>query len=109
MPLAQLRDLAAGLRDRGVLVLDAAYVEFADEDPSRTLLDEFDNVIVLRTLSKAMSLAGARCGVMMGPAEIIAALSCVLPPYTFPTISAEAVEPLSRSGQRRRVAADASR
>lgn len=47
---------------RGVIVLvDLAYVEFADEDPTRGLLD-FPNIVVVRTFSKAFGLAGLRVG-----------------------------------------------
>lgn len=91
-PAADVRRLAAALRDRGVVVLDAAYAEFAADDRSLELLGEFENVIVLRTLSKALALAGVRCGSLLATAPLTALLSCVLPPYTFPTLCAEAVQ-----------------
>lgn len=91
-PAAEMRRLAAALAGRGVVVLDAAYAEFAAEDASLALLGEFDNVIVLRTLSKAMALAGVRCGALLAAAPVTALLGCVLPPYTFPTLCAEAVQ-----------------
>jgi histidinol-phosphate aminotransferase len=92
VPLAEIRRLAAGLRNRGAVVVDAAYAEFAPEDPTLALLAEFDNVIVLRTLSKAMALAGVRCGSLLAAAPVTALLGCVLPPYTFPTLCAEVVQ-----------------
>lgn len=92
LPAAQIRELATGLRNRGALVLDAAYAEFARSDPSRNLLADFDNIIVLRTLSKAMGLAGVRCGALLAPPAVTALLGCVLPPYTFATVCAEAVQ-----------------
>ena len=91
VPLAEIRRLALALRGRGVVVVDAAYAEFAADDQSLSLLREFDNVVVLRTLSKAMALAGVRCGALLARAELADLLSCVLPPYTFPTLCAEAV------------------
>jgi histidinol-phosphate aminotransferase len=107
-PLPEIRRLAAGLRDRGVVVVDAAYVEFAAADPTLALLGEFDNVIVLRTLSKAMALAGVRCGALLAAAPVAALLGCVLPPYTFPTLCAEAVQrcldPAEAAGWQERVA-----
>ena len=57
--IADLRQLAAGLS--GVLVIDEAYVDFADQT-ALSLVKEFDNVIVTRTLSKGYSLAGLRLG-----------------------------------------------
>ena len=91
VPVAAIRDLAAGLRDRGVVVVDAAYAEFAAADDTLGLLSEHDNVVVLRTLSKAMALAGVRCGALLANSDLAGLLSCVLPPYTFPTLCAEAV------------------
>ncbi len=92
VPAAAIDALATGLAGRGVVVVDAAYIEFAAEDPTPGLLARHDNVLVLRTLSKAMALAGVRCGALLGPAAIIPLLGCVLPPYTFATVCAEAVE-----------------
>lgn len=101
--------IAAALRGRGCIVLDAAYAEFSDDDPSLRLLQRFDNVIVLRTLSKAMALAGVRCGVLLGPAPVVDLLSCVLPPYTFPVPCVEVVErclePANKAEWQRRVSA----
>jgi histidinol-phosphate aminotransferase len=55
------------------------------------LLERFDHVVLLRTLSKFVSLAGVRCGALIGAPEIIDYLGRVLPPYTFPTPSIEHV------------------
>jgi len=91
VPPAEIRALAAGLRDRGVVVLDAAYAEFSSDDQSISLQAAFDNVIALRTLSKAMSLAGVRCGALIADPDVVALVGCVLPPYTFATACTEAV------------------
>lgn len=103
----QIAALATALAGRGVVVLDAAYAEFAAHDPSRELLDSHDNVIVLRTLSKAMALAGVRCGALLGDAAVVGLLGSVLPPYTFATVCAEAVqrclEPSNAAEWRRRL------
>ena len=58
-PLRQLRELAEAVS--GVLVVDEAYVDFAEAD-CLDLVRRRDNVIVLRTLSKGYSLAGLRLG-----------------------------------------------
>ena len=92
VPVAQIHQLATALDGRGVVVLDAAYAEFAALDPTRELLEQHDNVVVLRTLSKALALAGVRCGALLARAELVTLLGCVLPPYTFPTLCAEAVQ-----------------
>ena len=59
VPLNDLRELAQRLS--GVLVIDEAYVDFA-EYSALPLVQDFDNVIILRTLSKGYSLAGLRLG-----------------------------------------------
>src|SRR5690606_28686017 len=53
-------ELARALRGRALLVLDEAYVDFADAPSLAPLAAERDNLVVLRTLSKAHALAGAR-------------------------------------------------
>jgi histidinol-phosphate aminotransferase len=103
IPAAMLRDLAGRLGNRGILVLDAAYVEFAESDPTLDLLREFPNVVVLRTLSKAMGLAAARCGAALGSVEVIGMLRRLAPPYSFSTPCQSAVlacfTDAARSGQ----------
>jgi histidinol-phosphate aminotransferase len=88
---ADVLALCEGLAGRGVVVLDAAYAEFARDDPTVALLDRFEHVVVLRTLSKALGLAGVRCGVLLGTPPLVAQLGGILPPYSFPTASQEAV------------------
>ena len=79
------------LSGQALVVIDAAYTEFADEDPTYELLAANDNVVVLRTLSKAFGLAGARCGALLGAADVVGMLSCLMPPYALSTPCIEAV------------------
>jgi len=69
VPMDQLRDLARRLP--GLLVVDEAYVDFAGAT-ALPLVDEFDNVVVLRTFSKSFSLAGMRIGLAFAAAPLIA-------------------------------------
>ncbi|MFK7741580.1 MAG: histidinol-phosphate transaminase [Planctomycetota bacterium] len=70
-----------------VLVLvDLAYAEFADRDPTAELLT-LANVVVVRTFSKARGLAGLRVGYAMGSAEAIAVLRAVGSPYPCSSLS----------------------
>ncbi|MGI9291254.1 MAG: histidinol-phosphate transaminase [Gammaproteobacteria bacterium] len=87
----QLKLLCGLLHGRALIVLDAAYAEFTENDGSIDVLSENDNVVVLRTLSKAFGLAGARCGAMLGPPGVVSMLSCIIPPYAFSTPCQEAV------------------
>jgi histidinol-phosphate aminotransferase len=92
--------LARALAGRAVLVVDEAYVEFADGASAATLLDRYEHLAVLRTLSKAWALAGARIGCLLAHAEVIALLRRILPPYPLPRpCVAAAMEALSPAGQ----------
>lgn len=87
-----LVDVLTARRDRSVVVIDEAYVEFSESQSAIGLLDEFDNLIVLRTLSKALALAGARCGAVIGHPDAIAMLDAVQAPYALATPVVEMVE-----------------
>ena len=72
----------------GIVLLDEAYIEFAEEgSSSEVLLDTFDNLVVLHTLSKAFSLAGCRIGYALSTPDIINALSAVRQPYSVNVLS----------------------
>ena len=107
VPTGRIRDLAGRVSGRGIVVVDAAYTEFADTDPTRELLDACDNVVILRTLSKALGLAGIRCGTALASPAIVDMIGCILPPYCYPTPSQDAaiagLAPENRVEFRRRV------
>lgn len=81
-------------KDSAIVVVDEAYIEFSPEQTSIDLLTEYDNVIVLRTLSKAFALAGLRCGFTLASKDIITLLSKVIAPYP---ISAPVAEIASKA------------
>jgi histidinol-phosphate/aromatic aminotransferase/cobyric acid decarboxylase-like protein len=54
-------------------------------------LPRFANLVILRTLSKAFALAGARCGALLAHADIIELLARVITPYALPTSTIESV------------------
>src|ERR1043166_6653018 len=70
----------AAAAPRSLLLIDQAYIEYADEDIDRGLLD-IPNVVVARTLSKAWGLAGCRVGYAIGTSEIVAVLRAAGGPY----------------------------
>ena len=78
VPLDDLRELAS--RVSGVLAIDEAYVDFADYS-ALSLAREFDNVIILRTLSKGYSLAGLRLGFGVANPKLISGLFKVKDSY----------------------------
>jgi len=90
VPRADIERLVRALDGRALLVVDEAYVEFADEGSVTDLLDRYDNLAVLRTLSKAWALAGARIGCLLAHPEVIALLRRIMPPYPLPLPSVDA-------------------
>lgn len=90
VPLADIAQLAANLADRALVVVDEAYIEFADSPSAASLLAEYPNLAVLRTLSKAWALAGARIGSLLADAGVIALLRRIMPPYPLPLPSVTA-------------------
>lgn len=72
------------LADRALVVVDEAYAEFSSGRSMASLLPELPNLVVLRTLSKAHALAGARFGILLAAPEVVALLRGVLPPYPLP-------------------------
>lgn len=84
-PLAAIDALAQRLSGRAVVVVDEAYIEFADGGSAVSLLPQRRNIAVLRTLSKAHALAAARIGSTIADAGLIAALQRCQAPYPLPT------------------------
>ena len=78
--------------ERSAIVVDEAYIEFSGEASAVELLDRYPNLLVLRTLSKALAFAGARCGAVMGPVEVIRILNAIQAPYAMSTPVVECVE-----------------
>ncbi len=77
--------LCGALSDKALVVVDEAYIEFADTPSLTQDLKNNPNLVVLRTLSKAYGLAGARCGAVLAHPAIIALLAKVIPPYPLST------------------------
>jgi len=83
--------LCEKLTDKAIVVVDEAYVEFAHTASLVSMLSKFENLVILRTLSKAYALAGARCGTLLAHADIVSLLARVITPYALPTQTIEAV------------------
>lgn len=69
-----------------LVVVDEAYIEFA-EGSMIDEIDKYDNLIVLRTLSKALGLAGIRLGYMLANAEIIGWVNKIKSPYNLNSLT----------------------
>lgn len=85
--MLDLIDLTA---NKTIVAVDEAYIEFAPQRSVAELIDECENLVVFRTLSKAFALAGARCGAVLASAPVIELLRRIIPPYPLPTPSIKA-------------------
>jgi histidinol-phosphate aminotransferase len=65
----------------GLVVVDEAYIDFADEPSFTQELDNYPNLIVLQTFSKAWGLASLRLGMCFASEDIIRVLNKIKPPY----------------------------
>lgn len=82
---ADVLQIVDALVGRAVVVVDEAYAEFSAGESLVSALPSRANLVVLRTLSKAFGLAGARVGVTLAAPELIGVLQKILAPYPIPT------------------------
>ena len=97
--------VCAELAGKALVVVDEAYVEFCGRASLTARLAEFPNLVILRTLSKAYALAGARLGTVIASEDIIGLLRRIIPPYAIPASTVEAVLALTEAPQRALAAA----
>jgi len=91
--LAEIIELAkAAASVGGLLVVDEAYAEFSSETSAATLIGQYPNVIVIRTMSKAFAFAGARLGYLIADPAVIDALQLVRLPYHLSAITQAVAE-----------------
>jgi histidinol-phosphate aminotransferase len=84
----------------GVVVIDEAYIDFTDQPSWSKRLKDFDNLVVLQTLSKAWGMAAVRVGVAMSSPFIISMLEKIKPPYNISLPNQRlALEALQNDGQ----------
>ena len=84
VPLEDIATLARRLAGRALVVVDEAYGEFSEVPSAAGLVGMLPNLVVLRTLSKAHALAGARIGVAIATPGLIAVLRRCQAPYPVP-------------------------
>ena len=100
IPFEEIAFFCEQSQGRNVVVADEAYIEFSDQPSTATLLDKFDNLVILRTLSKARALAGTRCGAVVGDPALIGVISALLSPYAFSTpVTVAALNALDSAGR----------
>ncbi|MGP4713553.1 histidinol-phosphate transaminase [Psychrobacter sp. DM8] len=77
----ELQEFVASMPPSVLVVLDEAYIEYSPESNNRALLDAFDNVVIVRTFSKAYGLAGLRVGYALSSAPVADLLNRVRQPF----------------------------
>ena len=75
----------------GIVVVDEAYIHFSDEKSIVSEIENYPNLVILQTFSKAWGLAGLRVGLAFANAEIIKLFNKVKPPYNISQIAQEAI------------------
>ncbi|WP_162415660.1 histidinol-phosphate transaminase [Cyclobacterium roseum] len=78
-------------RFHGLVVIDEAYIDFSAEPGFSTMLEQFPNLLVMQTLSKAWGLAALRLGMAFASPDIISILNKIKPPYNISGLTQETV------------------
>jgi len=86
---------------KGLVVVDEAYIDFADSGSIITCLEEIPNLVILRTFSKAWGLAGVRLGMAIASEQIIAVLNKIKYPYNINLLTQRKVARMLRKIDRR--------
>ncbi|MDQ3228456.1 MAG: histidinol-phosphate transaminase, partial [Pseudomonadota bacterium] len=97
LSLQDITTMALRLQGRAMVIVDEAYGEFSAQPSAVSLIEALPNVAVLRTLSKAHALAGARIGTLIADVRLIAVLRNCQAPYPLPApcvrLALQALEP----------------
>lgn len=105
---AGLCRLLSAAKNRALVVVDEAYIEFCPEFSQASLLADYPELVIIRTLSKAFGLAGLRCGFTLAHPQVIELLLKVIAPYPIPEpvaqIAAQALTEQGLTTMRNRVA-----
>ena len=80
-----IEEICEIFNENALVVVDEAYIEFSQTEGCISLLSQYKNLVILRTLSKAFGLAGARCGVTIANEELIEWLKKISAPYPLAT------------------------
>jgi histidinol-phosphate aminotransferase len=72
---------------KGLVVVDEAYIDFTNRSSLAESLDQYKNLVVMQTLSKAWGLAGLRLGICFASVEIISVLNKIKPPYNISSVT----------------------
>ena len=73
----------------GIIVLDEAYIDFSERESWLAKIENYQNLVVTQTLSKAFGMAGIRVGILYASESIIAIVNKIKPPYNINVLSQE--------------------
>ncbi|HDR1546186.1 TPA: histidinol-phosphate transaminase [Pasteurella multocida] len=94
-------------RNKAIVVVDEAYIEFCPQATMVTELKNHPHLAIIRTLSKAFALAGLRCGFTLANKDLIEVLQKVIAPYPLPVpvadLAAQALQPVGLQAMQQRV------
>ncbi len=84
----------------GLVLLDEAYIDFSDQESWLEKLNDYPNLIISQTLSKAYGMAGIRLGILYASSEIITVLNKIKPPYNVNVLTqSKALERLYKTNE----------
>jgi len=96
---AKLVKLLQATQGKALIVADEAYIEFCPTLSQASLINQHENLVITRTLSKAFALASIRCGFTLAQTSVIEMMSKVIAPYPVPEPVAQiATQALSKQG-----------
>ena len=95
-PMEEMLSLAG--KFNGIVVIDEAYIDFAEGPGASAFINEYPNIIVLQTLSKAWGMAGLRIGMAFAQQRIIELMSMVKYPYNINVATMRIALSLLRKG-----------
>ncbi len=90
MDYTAIERILEGLQHRALVIVDEAYLEYSENRSLAQKLKSWPNMVILRTLSKAWGLAGARVGGVVARPEVIEVLNRVRAPYPLSSLSIDA-------------------
>jgi histidinol-phosphate aminotransferase len=76
---------------KGIIVIDEAYIDFANDEGCIPVLNQFPNLVILQTFSKAWGLAGLRLGIAFASSELITFMNKVKYPYNVNVVTQQLV------------------
>ncbi|TEW55250.1 histidinol-phosphate transaminase [Psychromonas sp. RZ22] len=88
----KLAKLLTATEGKALIVADEAYIEFCPELTQTDLINDHENLVITRTLSKAFALASIRCGFTLAQASVIEMMGKVIAPYPVPGPVAQIAE-----------------